>query len=122
MNNVTNINLLHFNARRFLPKLDNLKLECIEINPHIVCISETWLDSTITDKELTIDNYNLVRLDTSRHMEEALLYIMFILTSHTMLFSLVIVTLNVLFCLSQLIYVNFVFDYCTDLPVVILMY
>ena len=42
------------------------------------------------------------------------------LTSLTMLFSLVIVTLNVLFCLSQLIYVNFVFVYCTDLLAVVL--
>ena len=45
---------------------------------------------------------------------------MFMLTSLTMLFSLVIVTLNVLFCLSQLIYVNFVFVYCTDLLAVVL--
>ena len=45
---------------------------------------------------------------------------MFMLTSHTMLSLLVIVTLNVLFCLSQLIYVNFVFVYCTDLLVVVL--
>ena len=67
MNNVTKINLLHFNARSLLPKLDNLKLECIVSNPHIVCISETWLDSTITDNELTINNYNLVRLDRNRH-------------------------------------------------------
>ena len=67
MNNVTKINLLHFNVRSLLPKLDNLNLECIELNPHIVCISETWLDSTITDNELTIVNYNLVRLDRNRH-------------------------------------------------------
>ena len=64
---MTKINLLHFNARSLLPKLDNLKLECIVSNPHIVCISETWLDSTITDNELTINNYNLVRLDRNRH-------------------------------------------------------
>ena len=121
-NNVTKINLLHFNARSLLPKLDNLKLECIEFNPHIVCISETWLDSTITDNELTIDNYNPVRLDRSRHGGGIAIYVHVDFTYHVILLVIVIVILNVLFCLSQLIYVNFVFVCCTDLPTVILMY
>ena len=64
---------------------------------------------------IIITLYNLIETD----MEEPLPY-MFMLTSHTMLSSLVIVTLNVLFCLSRLIYVNFVFVYCTDLLAVVL--
>ena len=64
---------------------------------------------------IIITLYDLIETD----MEEALPY-MFMLTSHIMLSLLVIVTLNVLFCLSQLIYVNFVFVYCTDLLVVVL--
>ena len=117
MNNVTKINLLHFNARSLLPKLDNLKLECIVSNPHIVCISETWLDSTITDNELTINNYNLVRLDRNRHGGGIAVFVHVDFTYH------VIFTGNCNFeciVLSQLIYVNFVFVYCTDLLVVVL--
>ena len=85
MNNVTKINLLHFNVRSLLPKLDNLNLECIELNPHIVCISETWLDSTITDNELTIVNYNLVRLDRNRHGGGIAIYVHIDFTYHVIL-------------------------------------
>ena len=75
VNTVTKVNYLHFNARSHLPKLDNLKLECNELNPHIVCISETWLDNAISDNELTIVDYKLVRLDRNRHGGGVAIYI-----------------------------------------------
>ena len=51
------------------------------------------------------------------YLEETLPY-MFMLTSHTMLFSLVTVTLNILFCLSHAINLC---KLCTDLLIVVLM-
>ena len=60
------VRLLHFNVGNLLPKLDSLKIDCNDINPHIVCISKTWLDKEISDTELTIIGYNLARLDRNR--------------------------------------------------------
>ncbi len=55
--------LLHFNARSLLPKLDHLRSECAASKPQIVCITETRLDSNITDN----DEYTIIRLDRNRH-------------------------------------------------------
>ena len=41
------------------PKLDQLK---VVRNPHVVCITETWLDSTIMDSELYTPEFDIVRL------------------------------------------------------------
>ena len=48
---------------------------CGDLNPHVVCIVETWLDNSVLDNELTISNYFLVRLDRNRHGGGVLLYI-----------------------------------------------
>ena len=44
-------------------------------NPDIICIVESWLDKSILDCELTILNYNLLRLDRNRHGGGILIYI-----------------------------------------------
>ena len=35
--------------------------------PHIVCIVETWLSPDVSDKELNLPGYQLLRLDRNRH-------------------------------------------------------
>ena len=55
--------------------MDNLKIECNDLNPHILCISETWLDNEISDSEVSIGNYDLVRLDRNRHGGGVAIYI-----------------------------------------------
>ena len=35
--------------------------------PHVICFSETKLDATVTDEEVAIDSYNLLRHDRNRH-------------------------------------------------------
>jgi len=50
----TNVTILYYNARSLYPKLDQLKVKCLVHNPHVVCITETWLESTIRDSELYI--------------------------------------------------------------------
>ena len=49
------------------PKLDFLKIECVDRKPDIVCLTETWLDSGITNDELSIPDFNLIRFDRNRH-------------------------------------------------------
>ena len=47
-------------------KLTNSGL-CLTHQPQAICIVETWLDNTISDDELCIDNYAIVRHDRNRH-------------------------------------------------------
>ena len=70
----TNVTILYYNARSLYPKLDQLKVECLVHNPHVVCITETWLDSTITDSELYIPEFDIVRLDRNRHGGGVIIY------------------------------------------------
>ena len=69
------LSLLYYNARSLFPKLDHLKAECSLLNPDIICITESWLDDSITDTELRIPGFNLVWLDRNRHGGGVAIYI-----------------------------------------------
>ena len=43
--------------------------------PHVICITESWLDTHISDQELSIDGYNIIRRDRNRHGGGVALYI-----------------------------------------------
>ena len=75
MNTNSHITLLHYNARSLFPKLDHLKVECEILNPHIICITESWLDKDIADNELAISGFKLLRLDRNRHGGGVAVYI-----------------------------------------------
>ena len=70
-----NISLLYFNARSLYPKLDALKAECIVHKPHIVCITESWLDTDVMSNEICIPGYEIMRLDRNRHGGGVLIYV-----------------------------------------------
>lgn len=63
----TQLHVLYYNARSLLPKLDELRATVTLEQPHIVCVVETWLSPDITDNELQISGYQLVRLDRNRN-------------------------------------------------------
>ena len=67
--------ILYYNVRSLLPKLDELMATCLSHKPDIICLVETWLDETITDKELSLPNYDIVRLDHNRHGGGLLIYV-----------------------------------------------
>ena len=50
-----------------LPHLDNLRLLVDDEKPHIMCINETKLDSSIGDSLIPIDDYVIVRKDRNVH-------------------------------------------------------
>ena len=66
---------MYFNARSVLPKLDELRALCKTHKPTIVCIVESWLDSTLENNEICIENYAIVRADRNRHGGGVLLYV-----------------------------------------------
>ena len=61
---------LYFNARSILPKMDELK-----VDPSIVCLVETWLCDAICDFEISIKDFQLVRLGKNRHGGGVLIYV-----------------------------------------------
>lgn len=61
------LHFIHCNARSLLPKLSEIKLLAIKIRVAIIALTETWLDSSITNSEMDIDNYCLVRSDRNRN-------------------------------------------------------
>ena len=105
----TNITILYYNARSLYPKLDQLKVECLVHNPHVVCITETWLDSTIMDSELYIPDFDIVRLDRNRHGGGVIIYFRSTFICN-LLFMLI---LNALL-FGGWIFVTFMFVCCTD--------
>ena len=74
--------ILYFNARSLFPKLDELRVLCLTHQHHIICIVETWLDNTIQDDELSLNNnYVLYRRDRDRHGGGVLMYVLDSLSS-----------------------------------------
>ena len=78
--------VLYFNARSLLPKLDELRAAILIHKPDIICIVETWLDESISDNEVGIQNYDIVRLDRNRHGGGILIYVNSSF-SHSLVFS-----------------------------------
>ena len=66
-NNLGQLSVLYYNARSILPKIEELRAVCLTCKPDIICITETWLDDSILNNELFIDNYNIIRHDRDRH-------------------------------------------------------
>ena len=73
--NFKSFTILYFNSRSLLPKINELQLIAQAYTPSIICISETWLCPDITNCELSIQGYQLVRLDRNRNGGGVLMYI-----------------------------------------------
>ena len=52
-------------------------------NPDIICIVETWLDETVSNSELCLQNFDIIRRDRNRQGGGILIY----LYSHSLVFT-----------------------------------
>ena len=66
---------MYFNARSIFPKIDYLRAEAVARNPLIICIVESWLSPDISDDEISIDGYQIIRLDRNRNGGGVLMFI-----------------------------------------------
>jgi len=67
--------IIHTNVRSLYPnKLDSLKLLAIKQNPSIICVSETWLTSSIPNSAVNIPNYNIYRYDNNTKYGSTCIY------------------------------------------------
>lgn len=83
-----------------MPKIDELRALCQAEKPHCVCIVESWLSQDISNSELFIPNYTIVRHDRNRHGGGVLIYSLSALSTNTVFkgsvdLELLIVSLNV---------------------------
>ena len=69
------LSIMYFNTRSVFCKLDNLKLVCAMHQPDVICIIESWLDKEISDSELSLDGYNVSRVDRNRHGGGVLIFV-----------------------------------------------
>ena len=70
----TNLLVVHMNIRSLLPHLDELKITVGKLKPDILVISESWLDNTIHDNEISIDGYHSTRHDRDRRGGGTIIY------------------------------------------------
>ena len=76
------IEICHVNMRSLNPnnrssKLDELHTTfCIKKQFDIICVSETWLDNSISDKDIELPDYQIFRKYRNRHEEELLFMFM----------------------------------------------
>ena len=61
------VSLLYFNAQGITIKFPQLLALVDEENPDIICISETWCDSTVLDSEFSLPEYMLFRRDKTHY-------------------------------------------------------
>ena len=69
------LQIFYYNARSLLPKVDELCALVEAESPDVICIVESWLSSEISDDELAIDKYQILRLDRNRHGGGVIMYV-----------------------------------------------
>lgn len=60
------LNVCHLNACSIFPKINYIREVMNKTNIHVICVSETWFNSSHTDSMVNIQGFNLVRHDRSR--------------------------------------------------------
>ena len=78
--------ILYYNARSLLPNIDELRALTLTHMPHLICIVETRLDSNITDREIHIENYDIIRQVRNRQGGGVMFFVIKSL-SYNVLFS-----------------------------------
>ena len=61
------LHLIHLNINSLLPKIDELRHMARLSNAAVIGICESKLDKSITNSEILIDNYDLLRCDRNRN-------------------------------------------------------
>jgi hypothetical protein len=69
------LHCIHLNTRSLLPNISEMRLLAVKTNAKIIAISETWLDETVTDNEINIPGYSVIRQDRNREGGGTCIYI-----------------------------------------------
>ena len=66
-NNQRGLHFIHINVRSLLPKITELRNLALKTKAAVISITETWLDSTVTDNEINRNGYCIERNDRNRN-------------------------------------------------------
>ncbi len=55
--NSKGLKVAHINVCSLFPKIDEIRFLLINTKIDILCISEAWLEDTITDSQVKVDGY-----------------------------------------------------------------
>ena len=69
------MHLIYLNIDSLLPKIDELRHMARLSNVAVIGISESKLDKSVTNSEILIDNYDLLRCDRNRNGNGVACYI-----------------------------------------------
>ena len=69
------LNFIHLNTRSLLPKLDELRILAANTKVAVIGITESWLDASVTDSEINITDYSILRRDRNREGGGVCIYI-----------------------------------------------
>ena len=69
LSTVKGLRICHLNVR------DEMRGFCETHRPHVLSLNETWLDSSISDSEIQLTGYLLVRRDQTRRNGGVLIYV-----------------------------------------------
>lgn len=69
------LSICHLNAQSLRNKTDELRYIFEESNVDVICISETWLDNTVSDSMVSICGYKVFRSDRATHAGGVCIYV-----------------------------------------------
>lgn len=57
---------IHLNARSLLPKMVELRIIASKSKASVITVSETWIENSVTDSEISIKGHHNLRKDRNR--------------------------------------------------------
>ena len=60
------LHFVHLNIRSLPPSIDEIRSIATQTKAAVIALTETWLDDSVNDSELIINNYCLIRADRNR--------------------------------------------------------
>ncbi len=61
------LHIIHLNIRSIRYKISQIRMLVQSSKIGIICLSETWLESEISDSEIEIENFTVIRKDRNRN-------------------------------------------------------
>ena len=70
------LHFIHLNVRSLISKISALRYIAVRTNAAVTCLSETWLDDSVSDGEILFDEFCLIRRDRNRTGGGVCMYIL----------------------------------------------
>lgn len=69
------INICHINGQSLSNKIDELRFVFENSNIDLICVSETWFTSEVSDLQISLNGYSVIRTDRDGHAGGVAIYI-----------------------------------------------